>query len=131
MSPAERQRQRLSSISRPSEGRRGSLQAGRRLSDTALLVHIKAIFHEMKGAYGWPRVWRELLARGVRAGKERVRKLMKAHGLQARGKRKFQATTKSSHRLPVSPNLLERDFCVKAPNRVWTGDITYLWTEEG
>lgn len=85
----------------------------------------------MKGAYGWPRVWRELLARGVRAGKERVRKLMKACGLQARGKRKFKATTNSSHRLPVSPNLLERDFCVEAPNRVWTGDITYVWTDEG
>ena len=112
-------------------GDAGSLQAGRRIGDTALLVHIKAIFYEMKGAYGWPRVWRELLARGVRAGKERVRKLMKAHGLQARGKRKFKATTNSSHRLPVSPNLLERDFCVEAPNRVWTGDITYLWTEEG
>jgi transposase InsO family protein len=112
-------------------GDAGSLQAGRRIGDTALLVHIKAIFYEMKGAYGWPRVWRELLARGVRAGKERVRKLMKAHGLQARGKRKFKATTNSSHRLPVSPNLLERDFCVDAPNRVWTGDITYLWTEEG
>jgi putative transposase len=38
----------------------------------------------MNGAYGWPRVWRELLARGVRAGKKCVRKLMKAHGLQAR-----------------------------------------------
>ncbi|CAJ0849129.1 hypothetical protein AMST5_00080 [freshwater sediment metagenome] len=85
----------------------------------------------MKGAYGWPRVWRELLARGVRAGKERVRKLMKAYGLRAGGKLKFKATTNSSHRLPVSPNLLERDFCVEAPNRVWTGDITYLWTEEG
>lgn len=109
----------------------GSLQAGRRISDTALLVHIKAIFHESKGAYGWPRVWRELLARGVRAGTERVRKLMKAHCLQARGKRKFKATTNSSHRLPVSPNLLERDFCVEAPNRVWSGDITYLWMDEG
>jgi hypothetical protein len=50
-------------------GDAGSLQAGRRISDTALLVHIKAIFHETKGAYGWPRVWRELLACGVRAGK--------------------------------------------------------------
>ncbi len=79
---------------------------------TALLVHIKAIFNEMKGAYGWPRVWRELLVRGVRAGKERVRKLMKAHDLQARGKCKFKVTTNSSHRLPVSPNLLERAFCV-------------------
>jgi transposase InsO family protein len=109
----------------------GPLRASRRIGDAALLVHIKAIFNEMKGAYGWPRIWRELLRRGVRAGKERVRKLMKAHGLQARGKRKFKATTNSSHRLPVSPNLLERNFCVDAPDRVWTGDITYLWTDEG
>ena len=75
--------------------------------------------------------WRELQARGIRAGKERVRKLMKVHGLCARGKRKFKATTNSAHDLPVSPNLLERKFSVDTPNRVWTGDITYLWTEEG
>ena len=60
-----------------------------------------------------------------------MRKLRKANGLQARGKRKFKATTNSSHRLPVSPNLLERKFGVEAPDRVWAGDITYLWTEEG
>lgn len=98
-------------------GDAGPLQVGRRIGDTASLVHIKAIFHETKGAYGWPRIWRELPARGVRAGKERVRKLMKVHGLQARGKRKFKfkATTNSSHRLPVSPNLLERNFCAAEP----------------
>src|SRR5471032_671756 len=31
---------------------------------------------------------------------------MKAHDLCARGKRKFKATTNSTHNLPVSPNLL-------------------------
>jgi putative transposase len=108
----------------------GSAIVGR-LSDIALLVHIRAIFHEMKGAYGWPRVWRELAARGVRAGKERVRKLMRAHGLRARGKKKFKVTTDSAHGLPVSPNLLERKFDVEAPNRFWSGDITYIWTDEG
>jgi transposase InsO family protein len=101
------------------------------ISTTARLVRIKAIFNEMKGAYGWPRIWRELIARGVKASKERVRRLMKAHGLRARGKRKFKATTNSAHDLPVAPNLLERNFMVEAPNRVWTGDITYIWTEEG
>ena len=25
------------------------------------------------------------------------------------------------------PNLLDREFNVKAPNQVWTGDITYIW----
>jgi putative transposase len=109
----------------------GSLRSGRRIGEVALLVHIKAIFSEMKGAYGWPRIWRELSGRGIRAGKERVRNLMKAHGLRARAKRKFKATTNSSHGLAVSPNLLERRFAVEAPNRVWAGDITYVWTEEG
>jgi putative transposase len=109
----------------------GSIRPGRRISEVALLVHIKAIFSEMKGAYGWPRIWRELSERGIRAGKERVRKLMKAHGLRARGKRKFKATTNSCHCFPVSPNLLERRFSVETSNRVWVGDITYVWTEEG
>ena len=109
----------------------GPNQPHRRLSDTALAVHIKAVFAEMKGAYGWPRIWRELAARGIRAGKERVRRMMKACGLRARGKRRFKATTNSAHDLPVAPNLLARNFAVDAPNRVWTGDITYIWTEEG
>ena len=104
---------------------------GKRLGDMALLANIRAVFHEMNGAYGWPRVWRELAARGLRAGKERVRKAMRADGLRARGKRKFRVTTDSSHGLPVSPNLLERKFDVAEPNRVWTGDITYVWTDEG
>jgi len=58
-------------------GEAGPLQPGRRIGDVALLVYIKAIFNEMKAAYGWPRIWRELSARGIRTGKERVRKLMK------------------------------------------------------
>ena len=106
-------------------------KAGKRMGHMALLVHVKSIFAEMKGAYGWPRIWRELQARGIRAGKERVRKLMKTNGLQARGKRKFKVTTDSSHGLPVSPNLLARQFAVALPNLVWTGDITYVWTNEG
>ena len=73
-----------------------AVQPGRRLSDTALAVHIKAVFAEMKGAYGWPRLWRELAARGIRAGKERVRRMMKSLGLQARGKRRFKAITSAT-----------------------------------
>ena len=37
----------------------------------------------------------------------------------------------SSHRLPVAPNTLQRQFTVAQPNRVWAGDITCVWTLEG
>ncbi len=97
----------------------------RSISDDALLVHIRAIHAEVKGEYGWPRVWKELLARGIRVGKDRVRKLMKLHSIKARSKRKFKVTTDSNHNLPVAENLLQRDFSPAQPNQVWSSDITY------
>ncbi len=104
---------------------------GQRISNEALLAHIRAIHAEVKQEYGWPKMWKELLARGIRVGKERVRRTMKNNGIQARGKRKFVVTTDSKHSLPIAPNLLQRDFTASAPNQVWTGDITYIATDEG
>lgn len=103
----------------------------KRLSDAALLVHIKAVHAASKGEYGWPRVWRELQAKGVRVWKERVRRLMKEHGIKAREKRKFVVTTDSKHNLPIAPNLLNRNFQPDAPDCVWTSDITYIQTDAG
>jgi len=111
--------------------RRASGAQRRHLSDDALLVHIKAIQAETHGGYGWPRTWKELLARGIRVGKERVQKLMQLHGIRAKGKRRFKVTTDSNHDLPIAPNVLDRQFTVKAPDKVWAGDITYIATDEG
>lgn len=86
-----------------------------RVSNDALLAQVKAIHTQVKGEYGWPRMWKELLTQGVRVGKERVRKLMAQHGIRARHKRKYIATTNSNHDLPVAPNLLERNFTANAP----------------
>ena len=44
----------------------------RRLSDETLLMHIKAVHAETRGAYGWPRTRRELVARGVPVGEQRL-----------------------------------------------------------
>ena len=95
-----------------------------RLSDDALLVHIKAVHGESRGGYGWPRVWKELLARGIRVGKERVQKLMQLHGIRGKGKKRFKVTTDSNHTLPISPNLLNREFAVSVRDTVWAGDIS-------
>jgi putative transposase len=104
----------------------------RHLSDEALLVHISAVYAENRGAYGWPRIWRELVKRGIRVGKQRVQRLMQTHGIRARGKRRFRVmTTDSRHDLPIAPNVLDRKFTVAAPNKAWVGDLTYIATEEG
>jgi len=112
--------------------RRVDIAQRRSLSDEALLVHIRAAYAENRGAYGWPRIWRQLRTEGVRVGKQRVQRLMKKHGIQARGKRKFRITTTDSrHNLPIAPNVLDRNFTVAAPNLAWVGDFTYIATEEG
>jgi transposase InsO family protein len=56
---------------------------------------------------------------------------MKTHGIKARGKRKFLVTTDSKHRSPIAENLLARDFSAAAPDQVWSGEITYIATDEG
>jgi putative transposase len=102
-----------------------------RWSDDALLVHIKAIHAETRGGDGWPRICKELLARGIRAGQDRVQKRMQRHGTRARGKRRFKLTTDSRHDLPISPNVLNREFTVSEPDKLWVGDISYIASDEG
>jgi putative transposase len=97
------------------------------LSETALLVENCAVYTESRGACGWPRVWRQLKASGVRVGKCPVQRAMQRAAIQARGKRRFRVvTTDSNHALPIAPNLLARHFTVAEANTVWAGDTTYI-----
>lgn len=111
--------------------RRPARSGRRSLTNEALLAHIRAIHEQLRGEYGWPRMHKELLGRGLRVGKERVRRLMQRHGIRAKGKKKFVVTTDSRHHLPVAPDLVQRRFDPAAPNELWSGDITYLATDEG
>jgi len=56
--------------------RRREIAQRRHLSDEALVVHISAVYAENRGAYGWPRIWRQLRAQGIRVGKQRCNGLM-------------------------------------------------------
>jgi putative transposase len=110
---------------------RGRRPSPRECENTRLLAHIRAIHAASHGSYGSPRVHRELRAQGHRVSLNRVRRLMKQHGIAARHKRKFRATTDSRHKLPVAPNLLEQNFVAERPDQVWLADVSYVWTDEG
>ena len=111
--------------------KRGGSPTRKRLTDAQLLALIQAIHKALKGAYGSPRMVRELRSRGFPVAKPRVERLMREHGIRARHKRRYKATTDSKHRLPVAANLLDRNFTPQAPNQSWSADITYIWTDEG
>ena len=56
---------------------------------------------------------------------------MREVGLRSDIQRKYRVATESKHHFPVAPNLLERNFTTKAPDRMWVSDITYLATRTG
>jgi putative transposase len=89
------------------------------------------IYDESKKQYGSPRIHAELKDQGVICGHNRVAKIMQSKGIKARIKLKYKVTTDSNHDYPVSPNIVNRDFEVEAPDKVWVSDITYIWTYEG
>src|SRR5438105_3796154 len=111
--------------------RRGGTPDSKRLSDAQAVALMKAIHAEVKGAYGSRRMHHELKGRGHRIGLARIERLMRDNGIRARHKRRYKATTDSKHSMPVADNLLQRNFTPESPNCVWTGDITYIATDEG
>ena len=96
-----------------------------------LVAAMQEIHAEMKQRYGSPRMTAELNARGYECSENTVAKLMTAHGIQARTRRRFTRTTDSDRGLPVAHNLLARCFEPSGPNQSWGTDITYLPTAEG
>jgi transposase InsO family protein len=106
-------------------------ESSRSRQNRALEDKIRVLHKASHGIYGSPRVYLDLIHAGVRCGKNRVARIMRNAGIRSRTKRKFKATTNSKHNLPVAPNLLEQNFTVEAPDRVWVGDITYISTNEG
>ncbi len=57
--------------------------------------------------------------------------LMNKLGLVVKRKKRFVLTTDSKHALAVAENVLNRNFTPPEKNRVWTTDITYIWTMQG
>ena len=99
--------------------------------DERLKTKIKDIFENSRKTYGTRRIKEDLAEDGGSASRQRIGRLMKKQALVVKTKKKFKNTTDSKHELAVAENLLSREFLVEAPNRVYTGDITYIWTDEG
>ena len=99
--------------------------------DATLTKKIREIHGRSRQTYGYPRVHAELRSLGVRCGRRRVARLMRAAGLRGCMRGKKRRTTRRDPWAAPAPDLLHRDFVADRPNRVWLADITYIPTREG
>jgi len=99
--------------------------------EARLELEIRAAHKRTRGTFGPERLQQELAAHGIKTGICRIRRIRKNLGIRCKQVWKFKATTNSRHSLPVADNLLEQNFEVSQPRRVWVSDLTYITTDEG
>ncbi len=104
----------------------------KRASEDAVLGgRIRQIYLRSRRTYGAPRVHAELADEGTYVGRKRVARLMRMAGLQGVSWRKRPSTTVREPRQRPAPDLVDRDFTVDGPNKLWVADITYVPTWAG
>ncbi|MBF4515800.1 IS3 family transposase [Flavobacterium sp. ANB] len=112
------------------------LRKKQELSGTEIRINllkdeITSIFYENKQRYGCTKIAKELEKKGFILCSSQVNIYMNILGLRSRPKRKYKPTTDSNHNHYVSPNVLNREFKVSEPAKVWVSDITYIQTMRG
>jgi transposase InsO family protein len=96
-----------------------------------LLTHTRAVHARSREAYGIVKTWHALTDQGICCGRNRVARLRRLNGIEARRRRRYRLAYAARNNEPAAPNLLKRDFTVDRPDRVWVGDITFVPTREG
>ncbi|MFE9861059.1 IS3 family transposase [Streptomyces sp. NPDC005780] len=104
----------------------GPARAARAAAEAALTEQIRGIHTGTKGAYGVPRITRELRESGPVVNHKQVARLMRAAGIIGRHLRKGKRTTVQDARAPKAPDLVRRDFTAPRTDVRWCGDIAYL-----
>jgi putative transposase len=124
--PAETLRRWVRTTSAPP----GSARRAR--EDERLLDCIEQLHAANYHAYGYRRTWKALRREGISVGRDRVRRLMRQHGIQGakrRGRPWRTTTPDPAARRP--PDLAQRDFSASRRDELWVADFTYLRCWEG
>jgi putative transposase len=97
----------------------------------SLLTRIRCFHQSSRQTYGSPRIHKDLIASGENVSINRVAKLMKAAGIQAKTAKRFVITTNSKNTLAPAPDRLKRAFRTTRPNQAWVSDTTFIRTRQG
>ena len=104
----------------------------RTVRDEMLVGLIRKVWESNYRVYGARKVWCQLRRDGVEVARCTVERLMRQHGLKGgvRGQ-KTPRTTLSEENQNHPTDLVDRDFTVEGPNRLWVADLTYIRTRKG
>jgi len=112
--------------------RRAGQRSARRFADERLTERIREVHRANYECYGYRRVHAQLVRDGETVGRDRVARLMRSDGLKGAKRRgKPWRTTISDPAAKRPQDLVGRDFCASAPDRLWVCDFTYLRCWEG
>jgi len=105
----------------------------RQLDDEELGDRIVEIYNDSRRTYGAPRVHAALARQGYHVGRKRVARIMVQRGLAGRCKRRWKRTTIADPEAQAAAELVKRVFGPGTVelDRIYVGDITYVWTWEG
>lgn len=105
--------------------------AARQAAEDELAAEIRKIHAAHKGAYGSPRIHRELRRRGRVVNLKRIERIMSERRIVGVTRRRRWSLTKAEAGAAAAADLIGRDFTAPAPGMKLVGDITYLPTAEG
>jgi len=81
--------------------------------------------------YGVRKLWKAARRAGHDVGRDQVRRLMRAAGIEGARRGKRVRTTKPDPAAPRHPDLVCRQFTATAPNALWVTDLTFVPTWAG
>ncbi len=100
-------------------------------TNARLVDEIKTAYVENRKAYGSPRIYVALRKKGILCGHNRVARLMRSNFIIAQRQFRRKRHGVTAHGRNLTLNLVNRNFRVAKPNRVWASDITVLWSGSG
>lgn len=96
-------------------------------AERRLREQVKTAHELSNGSAGARTIARMVTAQGYTLSRYRATRRMQALGLVSSQQPKHRYKIAEQTHINI-PNRLDRQFDVAAPNKVWAGDITYIWT---
>ncbi|USD64097.1 IS3 family transposase [Vibrio sp. SCSIO 43136] len=110
---------------------RNRQQTTREQTNDTLLEFLKKESDDQHCIPGYRKLWEAAIASGFICNKKRVQRLLQSLGYRSIASKRRHGRAPRQEPMMAAYNLLNRQFDVKEPNRVWVSDITQVRCKEG